>query len=52
MRQRLSVLHAAATSCPTLLSVPSNCDSEESRPVMAVTALPTRLGRRESVLFS
>merc|ERR1711972_256621 len=39
--QRLSVLQAAATSCPTLLSVPSNWLREVSLAVMAVTALPT-----------
>ena len=41
--QRLSVLQAAATSWPTLLSVPSNALRLVRRPVMAVTALPTVL---------
>ena len=41
--QRLSVLQAAATSWPTLLSVPSKELRLVSLPVMAVTAFPTRL---------
>ena len=43
MRHRLSALQAAATSWPTLLSVPSKALRLVSRPVMAVTALPTVL---------
>ena len=43
IRQRLSALQAAATSWPTLLSVPSKALRLVSRAVMAVTALPTVL---------